>query len=104
MVNLERAIYSIVYYWHGTLKRGVPAIIWLFDKVYNLELYSWSTVNNLPYNQTISDKIEEMITNNDLRVTNRWKPKFGNSGLEPIQTLIPQNFINLPKGSRKISE
>jgi len=101
MVNLERAIYSIVYYWHGTLKRGVPAIIWLFDKVYNLELYSWSTVNNLPYNQTISDKIEEMITNNDLRVTNRWKPKFGNSGLEPIQTL---NSPKLYKPSERFSE
>ncbi len=101
MVNLERAIYSITYYWHGITRRGIPAIIWLYDKIYNLELLSWSSVNNLPYDQVVTNKIEEMIANGYLRVTDRWKLKFGNSGLEPIQT---SNSPKLYKPSERFSD
>jgi len=85
MVNLERAIYSIVYYWHGMPKRGVPSIIWLFDKLHQLEWYTWSKLGNLPYNQEITDKIEEMIVSGDLSVSNNWSKRYGNVGLIPIQ-------------------
>lgn len=86
MVNLERGIYSIVYYWHGIPRKGIASIIWLFDKLHHLEWFTWTKVNNLPFNQTIDDKIEEMIVSNDLRITDRWKKKYNSVGLEPIQS------------------
>lgn len=100
MVNLERAIYSIVYYWHGIPRRGICAIVWLFDKLHQLEWYTWTKVGNLPYNQDITDKIEEMIVSNDLRVTNRWKKKYGNVGLEPVYS----SSLEIYKPSQKFNE
>ena len=101
MVSLERAIYSVAYYWHGINRRGVHGVLWLFDKLHNLELLSWSNVNEFPHNQVVANKIEEMITNNDLCVTNRWKLKFGNSGLEPVQI---GNQLEIYKPSGRFSE
>lgn len=84
MATLERAIYSIAYYWHGISKHGILGVLWLYDKIHHLELLSWSNVGNLPYNQVVVNKINEMIVNGNLRVTDRWIPKFGILGLEPI--------------------
>ena len=94
MVNLDRAIYSIAYYWHGIPRKGIPSIIWLFDKLHHLHWYDWSNVNNLPFNQTITDKIDEMIENKHLRLTNRWKNKYGSIGLEPAnRKTSPKIFL-----------
>lgn len=101
MATLERAIYTITYYWHGISRRSVISVLWLFDQLHHLELFQWSNVKGLPYNQVIADKIEEMIVDGHLRVVNRWSKKFGVSGLEPIQN---KKEIQVYKPSQKFSE
>jgi hypothetical protein len=101
MATLERAIYSVTYYWHGISQRGVQGILWLYDKLHHLELFQWSNVNGLPYNQVIDNKIEDMIGDGHLRVVNRWSKKFGISGLEPIQK---NSTLKVYKVSEKFSE
>jgi len=101
MISLERAIYTVAYYWHGISKRAVHSVLWLFDSLHHLDLLQWSNVNELPYNQVVADKIDEMIIDGYLRVTNRWFPKFGNLGLEPVQI---NNLIKVYKPSERFSE
>lgn len=101
MISLERAIYTVTYYWHGISKRAIHSTLWLFDKLHHLNLLQWSNVNGLPYNQAVANKIDEMIIDGHLRLTNRWFTKFGNSGLEPIQT---NNSIKVYKPSQMFSE
>lgn len=101
MATLERAIYSVTYYWHGIDQRSVQAVIWLYDKLHHLELFQWSNVNGLPFNQVIDNKIEDMITDGHLRVVDRWSRKFKISGLEPIQK---NNTLKVFKPFEKFSE
>lgn len=101
MALLERAIYSITYYWHGIDKRAILGVMWLYDKLHQTEFIDWSEVNGLPYNQSVVDKIEEMIVSGDLRVTDRWTKKYSKVGLEPVQI---NNSIKIFKPSEKFSE
>lgn len=101
MATLERAIYTITYYWHGIPRDIVMNVLWLYDKLHHLELVQWSKVNGLPYNQVVKDKINVMIVNGHLRMVNRWSRKFQISGLEPIQK---NNTLKVFKGSQKFSK
>jgi hypothetical protein len=101
MVNLERAIYTVTYYWHGITRRGIHGVLWLFDTLHNLELLSWSNVGGLPYNQAVTDKIDGMIANGDLCITDRWSNRFSKIGLEPIQS---KNRIRIYKSSERFSD
>ena len=100
MATLERAIYTIAYYWHGISRRGIIGVLWLFDQLHHLELFQWSNVNNLPYNQVIDDKIKDMIVEGHLRMVDRWSRKFKISGLEPIQK---NSTLKVYKPSEKFS-
>lgn len=101
MANLERAIYSIAYYWHGISKRAVLNVLWLYEKLHQTIYIPWSEVDNLPYNQDVVNVIEHMIVRGDLRVTDRWKQKFGKIGLEPIQI---KNNLKIYKSSDFVSD
>lgn len=94
MTDLEKAIYTIAYYWHGIDRHTMLGVIWFIDKLHNLELVSWSNINNYPFSQIVIDTIDEMVTAGHLRLTDRWVSKFGNLGFEPIQN---KNFSKLFK-------